>query len=215
MANNYGIMIGRIADDLERADLTAIEIPQAIQDAIGYYERKDFYFNRGPLNFSFNTVRTQEYYGASDNAAIPTSPHIETLTGTFFGLRRELRKRPWQYIDRISTLTTSMAMPEDWAYAGEQIRFYPIPDAVYSIAAFAVQRLARPSANSDGGPWMNDAELLIRSKAKEYLFLNIIRSSDMEAEVAMMQQQIGKEYAALTGETASREATGYLEPVMF
>lgn len=215
MANNYGTMIGRIADDLERTDLTAVEIPQAIQDAIGFYERKDFYFNKGPLQFSFNTVRTQEYYGASDNAAIPTSPHIETLTGTFFGLRRELRKRSWQYINRISTLTTSMAQPVDWAYAGEQIRLYPIPDNVYPVSAFATLRLARPSSNSDVGPWMNDAELLIRSKAKEYLFLNVIRASDMEADVALMQQQIGKEYAALTGETTSREATGYLEPVMF
>lgn len=208
-------MINRIADELDRADLTAVEIPNAIQDAIGYGERKDFYFNRGPSNFSFNTVAGQEYYTTSDNAAIPLCPHVEALTGTFFGLRRELTRRSWQHIDLISTLTTSKAMPVDWAYAGEQIRFYPIPDNVYPISAFATQRLTRPVNLSDGGPWMNEAEAWTRTKAKEYLFLNVIRSSDMEAEVAMMQQQLGKEYAALTGETASREATGFVEPVDF
>lgn len=215
MANTYGIMIGRIADELDRADLTTTEIPLAIQDAIGFYERKYFYFTSNPTSFTFNTVAGREYYSTSDNAAIATSPSIYALTGTFFGLRRELRKRDWLYIDSISTLTTSRAMPMDWAYNGEQIRLYPIPDNAYSISCAANNRPMRPSANSDGGVWMNDAEALIRSKAKEYLFLNVIRASDMEAEVAMMQQQIGKEYAALVSETTSREATGTVEPVYF
>ena len=91
---------GAVADELDQGDLTS-EIQNAIQDSIGVWERRYFYFNAGPLQFSFNTVRTQEYYTATDQPQIPTSPHIQTLTGTFYGWRRQLWKRDWATIDNL------------------------------------------------------------------------------------------------------------------
>lgn len=212
---NYGDMIGRIADELDRADLTVTEIPQGIQSAIGFYERKYFYFTSGPQSFTFSTAIGREYYTSSDNAAIATSPNIYRINGTFFGLRRPLHKQQWEYIDNISTIPQSKAMPVDWAYNGEQIRLYPIPDNVYVLTCASTGRPVRPSANSDAGVWMNDAEALIRTKAKLYLQLNVIRASDMEAEVMMMKQQEKDEFAALAEETRSREATGVVSPSRF
>jgi len=214
VANTYGTMQARIADELDRADL-ATQIQNAIQDAIGFYERRYFYFTPSPQTFTFSTVRAQEYYTSVDAAAIATSPNIVTLTGTFYGLRRQLHKREWEYIDSISTLVTSYAMPQDWAYVGEEIRLYPIPDNAYVLNAMAVPRLVRPSSNTDAGPWMNDAEALIRTKAKLYLLRNVIRASDMEAETVLLEDQLTREFAALSAETGTREAVGMLEPSRF
>lgn len=214
MTNSYGTMQSRIADELDRSDLTS-EIQTAIQDAICLHERKYYYFNNLPSNFTFNTVSGQEYYTSSDNAAIATAPIIMELTGTFFGLRRQLHKKPWEYLDAISTLTTSKAEPVDWAYFGEQIRLYPIPNGVYSIACAAVTRPTRPASNSDAGVWMNDAEAVIRTQAKLYLLKNVIRASDMAEEVLLLKDQLKEEVAALNEETQSREATGQIEPLAF
>lgn len=214
MTNTYATMQARIADELDRADLTS-QIQNAIQDAIGFYERRYFYFTSNPQDFTFSTVAGQEYYTSSDNAVIATSPNIYRLNGNFYGLRRPLHKREWEYIDDISTLTTSKAMPQDWAYNGEEIRLYPIPDNAYVITAAAIPRPVRPSANTDGGVWMNDAEALIRTRAKIYLLRDVIRASDMEAELTLLATQEKEEYAALAGETASREAVGEIQPSQF
>lgn len=223
MANTYGTMQSRIAGELDRdtttTDISGItfgtHIQNAIQDAIGLHERKYYYFINSPTSFSFTTVAGQEYYTSTDNAAIATVNRVVQLVGTFFGLRRPLNKVSWDYIASISTLTTSRAMPQDWAYFGEQIRLYPIPDNAYSIAAAAVARPARPSANSDQGVWMNDAEAVIRTQAKLYLLKNVIRASDMAEEVLLLKDQLREEVAALFEETASREARGHVEPVRF
>jgi hypothetical protein len=214
VTNTYAVMQARIADELDRADLGS-QIQNAIQDAIGFYERKYFYFTSNPQAFTFSTVAGQEYYGNADNPLILTVPDIYRLNGSFYGLRRPLHKRSWEYIDNISTLTTSRAQPVDWAYNGEEIRLYPIPDNAYVITAAADPRPARPAANNDAGVWMNDAEALIRTRAKLYLLKNVIRAADMEAEVALLTSQEREEYAALAGETASREATGQIEPSAF
>ncbi len=214
MANTYATMQARIADELDRADLTS-EIQNAIQDAIGLFERKKFYFQNAPVAFTFSTVAHQEYYTGTDSSLIPLIAQAMHLTGTFFGWRRQLRKRPWAYIDSISWLSTSYAQPVDWAYYGEQVRLYPIPDNAYVLNMDAVVRPARPSAATDAGPWMNDAEALVRTEAKMRLIKEVIRGTDMADELALLQTQWNMEYAAVTGETTTREATGRLEPSEF
>ena len=207
-------MQARIADELDRSDLTS-QIQNAIQDAIGKYERRYFYFTDAPTTVSFNTVAHQEYYTSSDNAAIATISQAITLSGTFFNLRQTLDKRAWSYIEDISTIATSYAMPQDWAYLGEQIRLYPIPDNVYAMRLQGIARPVRPSTNTDTGVWMNDAEELIRTEAKLYLLRNVIRGVDMVEEIGLLEVQKIRALADLVTETASREATGQLEPVDF
>lgn len=207
----YADMQARIADELDRPDLTS-QIQKAIQDAIGFYERRYFYFTNEPLAFSFNTVAGQEYYDGTDAAAIPTAAQIIQLTGTFYGLRRQLHKQAWEYLDSLSTTPVSRAMPQDFAYAGEKIRLYPIPDAVYPISAYAAPRLSRPSADGDAGVWMNDAEELIRTRAKKLVLMHVVRD---QADLPMLELHERQALAALSMETGAREGTGHLMPVHF
>lgn len=209
----YLDMQTRIADELDRSDLTA-QIRKAILSAVAHYERKKFYFSE--TSFTFATVAGQEYYGTADAAAIATSPSLEILNGTFNGLRRELTKRPFEYIDEISTIaSTSRSQPFDWAYRAQQIRLYPIPDAAYTLTAFNIPRLTALSADADTNAWTNDAEELIRTHAKADLIENVIRGSDMEAEVITLKARERAALNTLFAENASRAATGYAQPTVF
>lgn len=210
---SYLDMQTRIADELDRSDLTA-QIKKAILSAVAHYERKTFYFSE--TSFTFSTVAGQEYYGTAAAAAIATSPSIERLTASYYGLRIELTKRPFAYINRISTLaSTSRGQSFDWAYRAKQIRLYPIPDNAYTITAFSVPRLTSLSADADTNAWTEDAEELIRTHAKLDLLRNVIRGVDMVEEIALLTDQERAAKTALFSETASREATGYAQPTQF
>lgn len=209
---SYLDMQTRIADELDRSDLTA-QIKKAILSAVKHYERRRFYFCE--TSFTFSTVAGQETYTSADAAAIATSPNVERLNGLYSNLRTPLTKRDWQWIDDVSTTTASRARPGWWAYRAESIRLYPIPDNAYTITAYNVPRLTALSADGDTNAWTDDAEELIRTHAKIDLIDNVIRGVDMIEERALLVGREQAALAALIGETASREATGRLRPTEF
>jgi hypothetical protein len=210
---NFLDMQNRIDDELDRGGAIFPQIKKAIVTAVRFYERKRFYFAED--SFTFATVVGQEYYTTADAAAIATSPNIERLNGSFYGTRIPLTKRSFEYIDDISTLPVSMSMPEDWAYRELSIRLYPIPDQVYTITAYNVPRLTELSADTDSNAWTNDAEALIRARAKWDLVKNVIRGPEMAEEAAGLKIEEEQEFTALIKETASREALGHSVPTQF
>lgn len=208
----YLDMQTRIADELDRQDLTS-QIKLAIQTAIAYYQRRNFYFTK--TSFTFSTVVAREYYTSSDNAAIATSPDIDILNININSGRLQLVRQEFDYIDSISYLATATGMPTIWAYRAAQIRLYPIPSQIWTITAFNTPRLTALSADSDTNVWTNDAECLIRTRAKMDLIVNVIRGTDMADELALLRAQEMEERAANFGELASREAVGYIQPSAF
>lgn len=203
----------RIADELDRGSELTAQIKKAIVTAVAFYARKKFYFTE--TSFTFNTVVAREYYGVADNAAIATSPNLEILNININAGRFEMVKQSFQYIDDISFITGSLGQPMIWAYRAEQIRLYPIPSQVWTITAFNIPRLTALSADSDSNAWTNDAEALIRSRAKIDLIYNVIRGTDMVEEIALLKDQERQELAALFTEGASRSAQGAMTPTAF
>jgi len=210
---NFLDMQTRIDDELDRGGTMSAQIKKAIVSAVAFYERKDFYFTES--SFQFSTVRGQEIYTSTDAAAIATAPNIERLNGLFFGSRIPLHKRNWEYIDNISTLPISMAMPEDWAYRALTIRLYPIPDRAYTITAYDVPRLTMLSADTDSNAWTNDAEELIRARAKVDLIENVIRDPSLEGDSAIQRRREQEALTALYNEMASCRAIGMIQPTVF
>jgi hypothetical protein len=208
----YLDMQTRIADELDRSELTS-QIKKAIVSAVKHYERKTFYFSE--TSFTFATVAGQRNYGSADAAAIATAPSIEILNGSFYGTRVPLDKVAFDDIDQKTSMTITRAMPEEWAYRTEEIWLYPVPDAVYTITAYHIPRLTELSADADTNAWTNDAEELIRSRAKIDLLRNVIRGTDMEAEIVLLKDQEQEALTALITETASRKGTGFARPTQF
>lgn len=210
-----GDMYNRIANELDRSDLLQVEIPQAVATAVQFYQRKNFYFNED--SFVFNTVVGQEYYGVADNPMIPISPKIQILRLQYGGgVRWDLTKQTFEYVDNESASSDWRGVPEDWAYRGQQIRIYPIPSQVWPITAFNIRTDAYPlSDQTYNGPWVNEAEYLIRSRAKIELLLNVIREPDMQGELERLGSQEMRAWVNISGEAGSKEALGHATPTAF
>lgn len=211
----YQDMQTRIADELDRSDLTT-QIQQAINSAVSFYARKNFFGTE--TSFTFNTVVGQEYYTEADAPEIGSSPFLDELNVNINTGRIQMSRQTFEYIDSISFLPTATGQPYFWAYRSRKIRFYPIPSQIYVVTAQNTPRLGLLSDPATSNFWTDTdegAECLIRTRAKLYLLLNVIRASDMADEVAMLKGQETEERSALFGETGSRKSTGVLTPVAF
>jgi hypothetical protein len=206
-----GDLKARIADELLRSDLTA-QIAKAITSAIAHYGRQEFYFNQARSSGTFNTVASQEWYSTSDLAAIATSPRIISLTLVNDTTRYEITRRTFDEIEVMASDSVAGGMPTDWAYWRKQVRLWPIPDQVWSITMNYVDRLAAPADDASSNAWTleDDAEELIRTRAKIDLLVNVIRRPDMGGELTLLRAQEMAALAALRGEIGGREATGFV-----
>lgn len=222
----YLVLQSQIADELGgRTDLLTVlsgsgltlsPIKNAIQSAIAKWERERFYFNEvynsaTPL---FTTVVGQELYTTSDAAGIATAPDIDELRALISGTRVVLTRRPWGELEALSSNPSARGQPSEWAYFGQQIRLYPIPDAAYAIAASRVQRLTALSADGDSNIWTQDGFDLIRCEAKRILAMEVLHDADLAAR---MEAQIygPRGYLYVLKAETTRRAKSRIRPTQF
>jgi len=208
----FGTMKDRIADELDRTDLTN-QIEKAIQTAIDKYQRKRFFFNEA-RSLTFNTVDGQEFYTSADSSDIPNLLYIDNVRLTVSGSDKiDLERAQYSELEYFSSNTTpDEGLPTSYAYYGKQLRLYPIPDAAYAVRVSGVFALSDLSATGDTNAWMTDAEALIRSRAKRELLTHVIR--DAEGAAAMAQAE-AEELQSLIQETNARSSTGSIVPTEF
>lgn len=158
----------RIAAELHRADATA-DIAYAIGDAIAEYQSQRFLFNQTQATFS--TASGTEYY------ASPTIPadigQIDSLRLTANGRTTVIEPESWLVLDKISTTTSAQHRPSCWAWYKQQIRFYPVPDGIYTVTVSYLQKLPVPASDASSNAWTEDAEELIRHAAKAKYLANV------------------------------------------
>lgn len=208
----YGAMQSRIADELDRTDLTT-QIQQAIKTAIAKYDRKRFFFNES-RSVTFSTVDGQEFYTSADASAIPTLLFIDNVKLTISASDKiDLEPRSYGELEYLSTNSvTDEGQPTAYAYYSKQLRLYPIPDDAYPIRISGVFALSDLSASADTNAWMTDAEALIRARAKREVYTHVIR--DLEGAQAMAQAE-AEELQSLNQATNARGMTGTIFPTEF
>lgn len=207
-----GTMMDRIADELDRSDLTS-QIQKAIQTAIDRYQRKRFFFNEA-RSLTFNTVDGQEFYTSADSSDIPNILFIDNVKLTISGSDKiDLERRQYSELEYDSANSTNdEGQPTAYAYYNKQLRLYPIPNSAYAVRVSGVFALSDLSATADTNAWMTDAEALIRSRAKRELLTHVIR--DAEGATAMAQAE-AEELQSLIQETNARSGTGAIYPTEF
>jgi hypothetical protein len=207
--STYGDMKTRIADELVRSDIDT-QIAQQIQSAIAQYQRKLFFFNE-KTNASWNTVANQELYATTDG--VPSDiVSIDKLTVIYSSVREDVRRREWEYIEGLQPGTSKGGQPTDYAYREQKFRLYPIPTTVMALNLAYVQRVEAPSGDSDEGPWVNDAEELIRCAAKRRIAQHVIRDLEMANDMRLAEMDA---LTDLMSETSRRLGTGYMRPTQF
>lgn len=205
----YVILRNRIADDVRAVSTAAAsdistQIASEVLSAVAYYARERFYFNT--TTGTFSTVANQEYYSSSDLADIATLSHIDTMTVTHNSIKVPVKPMDFGKIDEWQTGAVK-ALPRYFAYYKQNIRLYPIPDAVYTITMAYVDKLTALSADGDSNAWTTDAEELIRSRASWKLFTNIVRNQE---RAAIAKAQEIEALASLKRETRMRRSNGIL-----
>lgn len=194
----------RIADEAARDDLTA-QIAYAIQDAVKHYQPSRFWFTESRSEVVFSTVATQEFYTSADEADIPNLLRIDQITLLDGTVKYELIRADDREIEIYDSATSNRSRPSLYSYLAGQLRFYPIPDAVYTVRVAGITRLAVPSSDAGSNAWTDDAEELIRNRAKYLLYRDVIRDKG-EAAVAKAAEM--EALRRLEAETHARTATG-------
>lgn len=199
----YATLRTRIEGEIYDTSLTT-EINSAIQDAIKFYERKRFWFNQKTGTFS--TVASQEYYDDSDLSDISGMLSILSMQCAVSSFKSPVHPLSFESIDAMQNGGVQ-AMPGYFAYFNEQIRLYPIPDAVYTVTAAYHYRFPALSADGDSNPWTTDAEELIRTRAKRTLALHKLWDVEMYARLMPAENEA---LSALQAETTRRRSVNQL-----
>lgn len=207
---DLGTMKARIASELNRIDLDD-QIATAIQSAIQAYEYETFWFNES-RDITFNTAADQEFYGHDDEEHIDNLLLIHQVTITVNSQRYKLEPRLYQQIEEWAVNTSTTGQPTDFAYYNQQLRLYPIPDAVYAIRISGRIRFQALTNEGDTNAWMTDAEPLIRYRAKVDLFENYLFDTANADRQRLWEAQA---LQRLRTETGRRLGTGFIVPTYF
>lgn len=189
--NSFNAMVAQIVFELgQRSDLAGTVVPRAILDAIQIYQKERFRFNElQPLApFTFNTVQGAAYYGAAADARIPMLYKIDYLHYLLGSTTQKMQRVFPEEIYLALQAGTESGPPESWAYDGNSIIMYPRPNTAYPITVGGYLAVAGPLpadyATDTTNAWMNEAERLIRSRAKYEISLHVTRNKDMMAAMS-------------------------------
>lgn len=209
------VMKARIADELARSDLTS-QIAYAITDAIEAYKHKKFSFSNARFNFS--TVADQEFYDEDDHAnlAADVLQKIEYVKLYISDTPRDLRAMSPTRIESAAANGIQRGDPSGYCWYTEQLRFFPIPNAVRTVRIGAKIRPAVPASDAEtGNVWMTEGERLIRCRAKFELFTHVIRNQDRAAAMVPLIQDAFDQLKEKDADINIDGPDGTVEPMRF
>lgn len=200
---SYLDMVNRIADESLRADM-ANQIKLCIQEAIAHHEVDRFWFNEFRDRI-FSTVAGREFYDGTDLVDIPSILDLDAVTITIGSSRRTLLRAAYTELEDWNADGKARGQPTHYAYWGQTLRLYPVPDSIYAVRLSGLFKLPTLVADGDQNAWTTDAEDLIRYRAKSILYSQYLRDDANAARSAALES-VARERLAVT--TAKRLASG-------
>lgn len=178
------IMKTRILSELRnRTDLVP-QIAEAIDTAIGAYDHERFYWNESRQN-TFTTIIDQPNYGETEAAFIGRITKIDYLYILIGNSSFELLPQPMRLIEDFTADDQFRGQPSEYAFYDEQLWLYPTPVDAWTVRVGAVYNTSAPLTDDEvGNYWMIKAERLIRSRAKNEIFLHVLRDFEMAQAMA-------------------------------
>lgn len=190
------------------------DIKNSVLAAIRFCDRTVYYFNE-TRDITFPTVQGQQWYGAADNANIPTLVRIVSAwKEDVQGMRTLLERVPPSVIETVADSAASQGEPYEWTYFAQQIRLYPIPSSnPYTIRLqVSPYRLATLVNPNDTNAWLDEALDLVKARAKYILYKDVIKDPALAAEALNDWSTWDN---AKTAETSARNGTGRIRPTEF
>lgn len=209
----FGDMKTRIASELHRSDLSTY-ISNSILSAIAFYESNRFF--KGEKRGTFSTIAGQRYYGTT-TASPGTLPsdivEIDSIVTTVNNRIYKLDQVSYEHLEDIDAGVTPLSgYPRLWAWYSEQIRLYPSPNNAYLLTLSYQYERPVLSADSDTNFWTEDAEELIRSRAKKDLYMTVVYDSEKASLCGTMETLAFK---SLKNQTVKLLSSNQLTPTAF
>ncbi len=199
--STYGTMQTRIADEIKRTDLTA-QIQSAILSAIEFYKTDRFWWNESRSTAA--TVASQEYYGLPADFL-----SLDFIGVTVSSRYYQLTPKSAHEMDSINWgAGTYTGYPAYFALYENNLRLYPIPNAVYTLTIAYLKQLTALSAAADSNQWTVAAEELIRLHAKIDLMENLIRGPEAVGEAQVLRGREREVYSQVKFNADVRRASG-------
>lgn len=172
----YSAMRSRIDDELLRGGTLDSQINAEILSAISHYKRRRFWFNEGTTTSS--TAAGVEYQAFPTDLLSLDSLRVDDGGGQ----PTPLIERSFVTLEAWGASTSTTGIPTDYARYKEKIRLYACPDAAYTLTWAGIVDLGTPSLDADTSAWFEEAEELIRQRAKAAVRVNYIKDADAIAE---------------------------------
>lgn len=198
----FNDMVSRVVFELgRRTDLQATVVPLAINDAIEIYQKERFRFNElAPLSpFTFTTVQGVAFYDGAFDARIPLLMKVDYLNYLLGVTTEKMSRVTPEEIYLALQGNQEAGPPSSWAWDGQSIIIYPrAPAQTYDVTVGGYLAVAGPTdlSGDTTNPWMNDAEGLIRSRAKYEISKHVTRNTVMEAAMSPDEPPPGQQGGA-------------------
>jgi hypothetical protein len=185
----------RIIAEMVRDDLSddlAAQLLIHIQRACEYYADEKFWFNSiiasAVTVAGTATVNVPATMRRVDRVSIPAYYTDALIEVTLIDLKSD----------------TTQSLPRGYAYYNDALKFYPIPDAVYTLELTGLAQVAAPAVDADTSIWTNEAQDLIVARTKMTLYRGQFRDPEgTQLAIAEVQEVFNK----LKRETAKRLET--------
>ena len=187
MTQTLGNMLTRIGSEINRTDIDS-NIYDAVISAIAFYEPYQFYFNQATTTVT--TTSDQRYTAISGitDFVYPLSLRVTDSASQYRLLE------PMTFSEMEGRYLTDSSTGNIYYYSVFAERFYwwLIPNAAFTVTVNYIKSLTRPSGSTDTSyatAWMNDAEAMIRSKAKFYIYADVLRNNDKAQKFEAISQR--------------------------
>lgn len=192
----YAIIQARIADDLNRSDLTT-QIQQNILLAIEHYKNERTWFNE--TNQTLTATAGQGYIVAPTDLLA-----IERFYITISGKNIEMMPRDLNSV--IEFRPTTRGRPRAFCYYQDRFELDRLPDTTYSMPLYYRQQL---TALTTTNGWSTDCEDLIVFRAEKMLYANVIKDMQKAQAAGVFEHDA---LTRLRSMVIARTTTGYTKP---
>ena len=174
-------LITDVLDDLNRTDLTAAA-SSALSEAKEFYETERWWFNE--RRAKIGTEPDQE------RLPLPSDYlEVDNIVITDNGHSWPLKQESKYTMDRLFISgSTYKNVPERFTIYDSQIRFYPIPDATYSIT-MSYQFVMSDLSASTSNVWTNELGQLIRNRASKSVYSGKLHNNERASFHAQQENE--------------------------
>lgn len=198
---------GDLADQTKSSEIT-----KAIAEAIRFYQRKRLWFSE-TREKTFQTVAGQTWYSKAYDADIGTIKKLDAVVLELTNNDFPLRQIDGPQLELITDGNASSAQPTHYAYYGQQIGLFPIPNAAFTVRLMGHFTVDGPLTDEEeDNPWMVEAFELIRARCVREIAFYKHRDYTL-AQAAQVRENEALD--ALEMETERRLSSRRLMPTEF